>query len=93
MMTGSLCACMLYIYEKQDRLQQSRVPRSIGFAVASLSLLAHFTWPRASLVAQLVKNLSAMWETWVLSLGLEDPLEKGKTTHSNILVWRIPWTV
>ena len=48
---------------------------------------------RASLVAQLVKNLPAMWETWVRSLGWEDPLEKGKATHSSILAWRIPWTV
>ena len=47
----------------------------------------------ASLVAQLVKNLSEMQETWVLSLGWEDPLEKGKATHSNILAWRIPWTL
>ena len=47
----------------------------------------------ASLVAQLVKNLSAMWETWVQSLGWEDTLEKGKATHSSILAWRIPWTV
>ena len=45
-------------------------------------------------VAQLVKNLSAMWETWVQSLGWEDPLEKGIfSTHSGILAWRIPWTV
>ena len=48
---------------------------------------------RASLVAQLVKNLPAMWETWVRSLGWEDPLEKGMATDSNILAWRIPWTV
>ena len=47
----------------------------------------------ASLVAQLVKNLLAIWETRVLSLSWEDPLEKGKATHSNILAWRIPWTV
>ena len=50
-------------------------------------------YPWASLVAQLVKNLPAMWETWVPSLGWEDPLEKGKATHSSILAWRIPWTV
>ena len=50
-----------------------------------------FFW--ASLVAQLVKNLPAMWETWVQSLGWEDPLEKGKATHSSILAWRIPQTV
>jgi len=41
-------------------------------------------------VAQTVKNPSAVWETWVLSLGWEDPLEEGMATHSNILVWRIP---
>ena len=45
-----------------------------------------------SLVAQLVKNLPAMWETWVLSLGWEDPLEKGKATHSSILACRLQWT-
>ena len=44
-------------------------------------------------MAQLVKNSPAMQETWVQSLGWEDPLEKGKATHSNILYWRIPWTV
>ena len=44
----------------------------------------------ASLVAQTVKRLPAMQETWVLSLGWEDPLEKGKATHSSILTWRIP---
>jgi len=47
----------------------------------------------ASLVAQMVKNLPAMEETWVRSLGWEDPLEKGMATHSSGLVWRIPWTV
>ena len=44
-------------------------------------------------IAQLVKNLPALWETWVRSLGWEDTLEKGKATHSSILAWRIPWTV
>ena len=48
---------------------------------------------RASLVAQLVKDLPAMRETWVWSLGWEDTMEKGKATHSSILAWRIPWTV
>ena len=47
---------------------------------------------RASLVAQMVKNLPAMWETQVRSLGLEDALEKGMATHFSILAWRIPWT-
>ena len=50
-----------------------------------------YSW--ASLVVQLVKNLPAMWETWVRSLGWEDPLEKGKATHSSMLAWRIPWPV
>ena len=50
-------------------------------------------YSRASLVAQLVKNLPAMWETWTGSLGWEEPLEKGKATHSSILAWRIAWTV
>ena len=50
-------------------------------------------YSQASLVAQLVKNPPAMRETWVWSLGWEDPLEKGKATHSSILAWRIPWTV
>ena len=49
------------------------------------------TW--ASLVAQLVKNPPTMRETWVQSLGWEDPLEKEKATHSSILAWRIPWIV
>ena len=44
-------------------------------------------------MAQLVKNPPAMWETWVPSLGWEEPLEKRKATPSSILAWRIPWTV
>ena len=50
-----------------------------------------YSW--ASLVAQLVKNLLAMQESWVRSLGWEDPLKKGKATLSSILAWRIPWIV
>ena len=59
----------------------------MGYLVACLKLQG------ASLVAQLVKNLPAMRETWVLSLGWEDPLEKGKAIHSSIRAWRTPWTV
>ena len=58
----------------------------VGVSVMNLT-----TW-KASLVAQLVKKPPAMLETWVLSLGWEDALEKGKATHSSILAWRIPWT-
>ena len=58
----------------------------------SISVTDNTFW-RASLVAQLVKNLPAMQETPVRFLGWEDPLEKGKAAHSSILPWRIPWTV
>ena len=51
-----------------------------------------FIYRRASLVAQMVRNLPAMWETRVRSLGQEDPLEKEVATHSSILAWRIPWS-
>ena len=44
------------------------------------------------LVAQMVKNLPAIWETWVQSLGRENPLEKRVATYSSILAWRTPWT-
>ena len=50
-----------------------------------------YSW--ASLVAQMVKNVPVMRETWVRSLGLEDPLEKGTATHSSFLACRVPWTV
>ena len=49
-----------------------------------------YSW--VPLVAQMVKNPPAMQETWVQSLGQEDPLEKGTATHSSILAWKIPWT-
>ena len=50
-----------------------------------------YTLIRASLVAKRLKHLPAMWETWVQSLGWEDPLEKEMATHSSILAWRVPW--
>ena len=51
-------------------------------------VLEYFNIYRASLVAQLVKNIPAMWETWVWILGWEDALEKGKATHSSIMTWK-----
>ena len=51
-----------------------------------------YTIWEASLVTQTVKDPLAIQETWVQSLGQEDPLEKGMATHSSILAWRIPWT-
>ena len=62
--------------------------RSAGEGIA---FPLQYSW--ASLVIQLVKNPPAVLETWVQSLGWEDPLEKGKATHSSILAWRSPWTV
>ena len=58
-----------------------------GASIVVASLVAG-----AFLVAQTVKNLAAMQETWVRSVGWEDPLEKGMATHCSILAWRIPWT-
>ena len=66
----------------------SRLRRSTG---EGIGYLLQYSW--ASLVAQLLKNPPAMLMTSVQSLGWEDPLEKGKATHSSILAWRIPWTV
>ena len=57
-----------------------------------LVLRMYHTLSWAFLVDQMVKNLHAMWETWVPSLGQEDSLAKGKATHSSILAWKIPWT-
>ena len=58
---------------------------STGYTMVSVTV-------KASLVAQMVRNLPAMQEIWVQSLGWEEPLEKGMATHSAILAWRIPWT-
>ena len=65
-----------------------RLGRSTG---KGIGYSLQYSW--ASLVAQVVKNPPAMQETWVQSLGWEDPLEKGKATHSSILTWRIPWII
>ena len=56
-----------------------------------IGYLLQYSW--VSFLTQLVKNPPVMWETRARSLGWEDPLEKGKSTHSDILAWRIPWTV
>ena len=59
-------------------------------AEEGIGYLLQHSW--ASLLAQLIKNQPAMQETWVQSLGWEDPLEKGRATRSSILAWRNPWT-
>ena len=68
----------------------SLIPGLGGSAGEGIGYPLQYSW--ASLVAQLVKNLPAI-EDLVRSLGWEDPLKKGKATHSSILAWRIPWTV
>ena len=57
-----------------------------------IMFIIHLPHSGSSLMAQMVKNPPAMWETWVQSLGLEDPLKEGIATHSSIRAWRIPWT-
>ena len=78
--------------QKSGPLTQAHYPSSgipTKESVIAVIFLRHFTvW--ASLVDQMVKNLPAMWEPWVQSLGQEDPLEKGMATHSSILAWEIP---
>ena len=67
---------------------------NISVAVATINSV-YFISPMAqmaSLVAQMVKNPPAMQETWIWTLGWEDPLEKEMATHSSIPAWRIPWT-
>ena len=67
--------------------------RNIFQSVCTTFIFPLATHIRASLIDQLVKNSSAMQETPIRFLGWEDPLEKGKNTHSSIMAWRIPWTV
>ena len=69
-----------------SHLSWLHAPRSLAFGFC----LGPSQW--ASLVAPTVKNLPAMWEIWVRSLGWEDPLEKGVATHSSIQAWEIQWT-
>ena len=67
------------------------IPESGRSAGEGIGYPLQYSW--ASLVAQVVKNLPAVWEIWVRSLGQEDLPEKGRATHSSILAWRIPWSV
>ena len=67
------------------------IPGSGRSAGEGIGYPPQYSW--ASLVAQLVRNLPAMWETWVRSLGWDNALENGKATQSSILAWRIPGTV
>ena len=80
---GSLCQYQSESVEKQNQ-QDIRI--------SLFQYIYTYISARASLVAQTVKNLPTIWETQVLSLGREDPLEKGIATHSSILAWKISWT-
>ena len=65
------------------------IPGSERYTGEGIDYPPLYSW--ASLMAQLIKNLPAMWETWFRSLGREDPLEKEMATHSSTVAWRIPW--
>ena len=69
----------------------SSIPGSGRSAGEGIGYPPQYSW--VSLMAQLVKNPPAMKETWIQSLGWEDPLKKGKAIHSSIVAWRISWTV
>ena len=76
-------------WQSQDSKISSLPCSALALTTTSKIMFHHFII-RASLVAQLVKNPPAMQETWVRSLGREDPLEEGMATHSRILAWKIP---
>ena len=67
------------------------IPRSGRSAGEEIGYPLQYSW--AFLVAQLIKNLLVLWETWIQSLSWDDALEKEKAPHPSILAWRIPWTV
>ena len=80
-------------YDSRDSQESSPAPQFKSISSLTFSFLYGPTvtsW--VSWVAQMVKHLPAIWETWVRSLGWEDSLEKGKATHFSILAWEIPWT-
>ena len=94
---GSNFFCAVFVYSSVGKESTNKsgypslIPGSGRSAGEGIGYTPQYSW--ASLVAQLVKNPPAMQETWVQSLGWDDPPERGKATHSSILAWRIPWTV
>ena len=82
--------CIFFILERESSLRDI-VSLPLCVSVIIFCSLTMTNW--AFLVAQMVKNLPTLRETWVRSLGQEDPLEKGKAVHSSTLAWRISWTV
>ena len=90
-MPSNLYVVLPLILKKQVQLLTLQI-RKLRFSKVKLFAHDYNISGGASLVTQMVKNLYAVWETQVQSLGWEDPLEKGMTTHSNVLAWRITWT-
>ena len=97
--SSKLVFCKLWSFKAQHynpgssagKEDPSSIPGSERTPGEDIGYPHQYSW--ASLVAQLVKNLPAVWETWVWSLVLKDSLEKGTATHSSILAWRIVWTL
>ena len=96
----SLVGCRLWGRTESTRLKRlscsssTYMPHFVYFSICqrTFGLIPSFGYLWASLVAQTVKCLPAMWETQVRSLGWEHPLQKEMATHSSILAWKIPWT-
>ena len=80
-----------YFYTISENINSIKRQKSLN--VILKTILTHSLSDMGFPVAQLIKNPPGMQETWVCSLGWEDPLEKGKATHSSLLAWRIPWTL
>ena len=91
------CECLSNLWSStwslklQKKIAPGSIPGSGRSPGEGIGYPLQYSWD--SLLAQLVKNPPAMQETWVQSLGWEDPLEKGTTPCSSILAWRIPWTI
>ena len=83
--------CNYGIVKKKKKKYRSCCQMGCGI-LWNLEQFLSTTYKHASLVAQTIKHLPAMWETWVWSVGQEDPLEKEMATHSSTLAWKIPWT-
>ena len=87
---GGLACCDLWGRKESDRTERLNWTELNWYSFKEKADCIILSYSRASLVTHIVRNLSTMWETWVQSLGWEDPLEEGMVTHSSILAWRIP---
>ena len=90
----SICGWWLYSMEKVTLASIDRISSNFRLRDGK-TIIDNYNrrfYPEPSLVAQTVKHLSTMWETRVLSLGWEDPLEKEMAIHSRTIAWKIPWT-